>query len=668
MTDIANNLDVQQFNEWLQRRKKLASLIQRQMGVLETLEMTAWRDNLRQLEERVLSDNFKVLIMGEFKRGKSTFINAMLGQKVLPAYATPCTAVINEVKWGEPPRAMLHYLKQDGSPPKTLEVDYRQLEQYVTIHEGQDRTSYVNPYEKAELYWPLDICRNGIEIIDSPGLNEDPERQKITLTYLRTADATIFVISCDAPISLSERSAIDTIREAGHKNIFFICNRINMIEPEERKRLIDYCLSELSPLTEQGARYIFFINALGALNGRLASDLRRLQESNMLQVEQKLKTFLATERGRLKILRPTAELKASIKEARRTIPARERLLRTDLETIQDRYEKVKGELDEFELERQQIVRRLTNFRTDTRNYVTEVASGFYSKLADQIEGWVKEYEIKQPMGLLQVLSKDAQKRVVAEVTKFLTDKVASETKAWQNSTLLPELTRRFDALTKELEERTRKFVNHLDAVRFELVTGSPISISPDAVQQQKVSALERILAAATGFVLIDLGSAAIGATFGFNEMLKSIIPQLAIVATTVILFGWNPLVLIPAMLLGGGIQGWFKANSANKKIRDGVGQVFEQKLRETRSDQAKEMADTVDKKLKEVENALNEGLGLEIQSIRDQVNSVIAEKQRGQARVTEAIHRLAAISDDLNAIDSEIDELINEVALPKADV
>lgn len=49
------------------------------------------------LKKKLESDNFKVLVIGEFKNGKSTFINSLMGEKVLPAYATPCTAVINEV-------------------------------------------------------------------------------------------------------------------------------------------------------------------------------------------------------------------------------------------------------------------------------------------------------------------------------------------------------------------------------------------------------------------------------------------------------------------------------------------------------------------------------------------------------------------------------------------
>src|SRR6266581_567207 len=100
--------DNQSYSRYRQNRQELAILIQLQLAVLGILDMNALKDKLRRLEARVLADNFKVLVIGEFKRGKSTFINSMLGQKVLPAYTKPCTAIINEVKWGDSPRALLY--------------------------------------------------------------------------------------------------------------------------------------------------------------------------------------------------------------------------------------------------------------------------------------------------------------------------------------------------------------------------------------------------------------------------------------------------------------------------------------------------------------------------------------------------------------------------------
>lgn len=662
-----------QYNEFLKRRATLLSLIQRQLKVLNSLNMAAWVSKVERLEQRVRDDNFKVFVMGEFKRGKSTFINAMLGQEVLPAYATPCTAIINEVKWGEPSRALLHWITPPrGANGKVLEVPVDQLEEYVVIKVNESNTFsndgrpvYESPYEKVELFWPLDICRDGVEIIDSPGLNEDEKRQKITLDYLTIVDAVIFVISCLVPVSGSERSAISTVRDSGYEDIFFVCNRINEVRPKEQQRMRDYCVAQLRSLTRQGERYVFFVNALGALDSRMAKDEQKASESGVPSFETELKGFLANERGRVKLVRPTTELKSSIRESRRTIPERAVLLRTDLETITSRYEETKVKLARFETERANIVKHIEMFRHDTRNAVNDAANLFYNEVADKVDGWIKDYEVKNPMHLYEVFSKDAQKRVVEEVTTFLTNAVTAESKQWQATRLQPLLQDLFTQLAERLDDRISKFVEGLDNARNELVAGAGINIAPDAVQREKVSPLERVFAAAAGLLLVDLGSAAIGATFGFREMAKSILPQMAIVITTTVLFGWNPLILIPVMLASGGIQGLLKMKSTNKQIRDAVGVAFASKLRQSRPEQANVMANKLDGKLHEIQDAVDQGLALEIQSIRDQVNAILDEKKQGQKKVDEALRGLNAIQDELNAIDSAIDELVGQIALDR---
>ena len=74
---------------------------------------------LLELKEKLKNDDFKVLVIGEFKNGKSTFINSLMGEKVLPAYSTPCTAVINEVVYGKDKKAVLYFknpLPEEMSP------------------------------------------------------------------------------------------------------------------------------------------------------------------------------------------------------------------------------------------------------------------------------------------------------------------------------------------------------------------------------------------------------------------------------------------------------------------------------------------------------------------------------------------------------------------------
>lgn len=112
----------EQYQNFQRKRDRLSEIIQKQQNLVHLLNMTSWQEILRRLHERVREDNFKVLVLGEFKRGKSTFINALLGNEILPAYAKPCTAIINEVKWGDAPKALLHYPQSDDIAKPSRQV------------------------------------------------------------------------------------------------------------------------------------------------------------------------------------------------------------------------------------------------------------------------------------------------------------------------------------------------------------------------------------------------------------------------------------------------------------------------------------------------------------------------------------------------------------------
>lgn len=662
-----SSVDQQQYEYFQEKHKILESLIEKQLVLFSSLNMTGWEDTLHSLQERVLADNFKVLVLGEFKRGKSTFINALLGDEILPAHAKPCTAIINEVKWGEYPKALLHYEpSKDGSQLSPKPVSIKEIEQYVVIQDGLNEKEAIhsNPYEKIELFWPLLLCRNGVEIIDSPGLNENEIRQKITTDYLSRVDAILFVLSCEALASTSELNFIDnTLRSTGHEDIFFICNRFNMIRRKERESIKEYAFSKLAPRTTRGAERVFFIGALDALEGRLDGDEQRVASSGISQVEGELAKFLATEKGRVKLLRPAMELRGGIREARRVIPEREALLRTDLNTLERRSVEAQEPLRQLEIQRQQIVTRISNFLEDTKLSVKDQALSFYRELTDQkISEWANNYTIQQPVEFFKLEFMTTQiEKVVTEVTEYLSSQIEGDLANWQRSQLQPLITRRLESLMTELDAKAQDFVRKLDDLRLQ-VTGT--SVSTTAIDpEKKVSAIERLLAAAGGYIVGGFGSAALGAVFGYEEMLKSILPQVAIGIVTIVLVGFNPWVLIPAMMAGGMIQGVFKMKSTNDKIKKAVVQEYVNQIRQSSYQQSDEIANAVIAQLNEVKDTVDRGLGKEIQSVRDQVESVFTEKHKGQANVDQKLQQLQSISQELNLVESQLDELINSLII-----
>lgn len=660
-----------QYELFQEKRSKLLSLIRQHLKILNTLAINYWEDNLRKLEDRLLSERFRVLVLGEFKRGKSTFINALLREEILPAKAPPCTAIINEIKWGESPQALLHFLpSQDGSVKPPLEISVDKIADYVVIKTGLDHKDGIkeSPYEKVELFWPLEICKNGVEIIDSPGLNEHEIRQKVTIDYLSTVDAILFVLSCEALASKSEIDVVNNnLRKIGHEEIFFICNRFDLIRRQERDELKQYGISKLAPLTNGGAERVFFISAVQALDGRLDGDEELVKKSGILSLEKELEKFLASHRGRIKILQPAREFKEAIYQARRTIPERKALLQTDFKTLESRYEAAQIPLKQLEKTRQNIVQRIYNFRLDMKELVKQKARQFYEEVTNKIEEKVQGYQVKEPFGIADLLPWQIQaavERIVTEITEYVSSCIETDVTMWQESELQPFLENRLQGLMTELDTKASEFLKMADQVRLDLAVGNSLLTSDVEVDGAKISAIERIIAAAGGFLFGNFVTAGLGAMFGIKEMVKGIVTQIAIASIAVVLFGSNPFLIIPVLLAGGFIQGLLKMNATTDNIKKSVAKKYKQEFPALAYKQSDEIAEALEIKLTEIQNMIDQGLANEINNIEDQVESILKEKQKGQGNVEQKLQELELLSQELDKLDSELDELITQVALP----
>ena len=606
------------------------------------------------------------MILGEFKRGKSTFINALLGEEILPAFATPCTAIINEVKWGERQRAVLHFNQVDGQEkkePKEIPVD--EIEEYVVIKEDVDQSQAINesPYEKLELFWPLELCKDRVEIIDSPGLNEHKTRQQVTESYLITVDAIILVLSCEQLFSKSEQEVVDNkLRLMGHEDIFFVCNRINLIRRNEVDRVKDSAIRKLSPRTRLGAERIFFINALGALDGKLDHDNEALQESGVPQLEIALQKFLTNERGRVKILRPAQELRNAINEVRKTIPEQIAMLKTDVSELEKRYAAAQEPLEILEDKRRSIVQKLANSIEDTKDQVSYKTKDFCRDLVPKIKTIAQEYQLQTEIKLLFQDPRPSIEAAVKEITSYLESQLEAEFSNWQSSELEPLLARRMDNIKTSLDSEAKEFIDGIDNLRLELsgVSIAKVQVSKGDVGVRDVSAVERIFSAAGGFLIGGLGAATIGATFGYQEMLRSLIPQLIIGIIAYILLGVNPITLIP-MLIAALIQGKLMEGGLTNRIKEEVSNKFSEQLNQSTVDIVDKVGKGVSAEMNKVKNLVNKGLESEIENIRQQVKNVLADKEKGQAEVDKKLKQLDDLTQYVNKIDQELYDLISQV-------
>ena len=664
-TDVRKN-----YEAFLEKRNALISLTDRQIALLSALNINTRIEALQKLKQRVSTDAFKILIVGEFKRGKSTFINAMLGQEILPAYATPCTAVINEVKWGELPQALVHYSTSgEGAKRETELISVEAIEEYVVIPENL-ANDYVNPYEKVEIFYPLELCRSGVEVIDSPGLNEHITRSQVTESYLPIVDAIVFVFTCEALASESEISFIENrLKPLGHEDLFFVCNKFDQIREKEKERVRRFAISKLAPLSKRGEKGVFFVSAFQGLEGRLNGDQEKVDKSGISILEQELERFLTTDRGRLKILEPAKDLQESIKIARQSVPEQQAMLHLDRNELEQRYVAAQKPLELLQTKREQIVTRVSQFCEDVTKLVSDKAYTFYNQLPLKVEEWVQEYEFKSQVNFAKlnpVQAKSQLKPLIKELYDHLVSKLEDEFVSWQISEVSPFLSSRSEVLKQDIDARAAEFIREVDELRAQLASDSASTLT-----KQAVSGIVRLFNAAgqssqvggawiagvmgigsrTAFKYVGgtalLYSVLLGAAFA-GVFLEAIIPVI------------GPMILLfTAATLPNEVKR--AKQNIEIKIKQTMSQKFSEEVRKSSKEQSIEFANGISKELTEIQDVVDQGLAKEIQSIRDQVKAVLEEKNKGQASVDQRIRELSIISDNLDKLNAELDDLINQL-------
>ncbi len=247
---------------------------------------------LRDRSGKLRQGRFTFLILGEFKRGKSTLLNAMLGRDLLPRKAAPCTAILTSLRYGPAPAVRVlftdgrveHLTPEQFNDKYKLEISDVDTEAAYYQTMSEDRFKDI---DMAEVDYPLELCRHGVELVDSPGLAEHAVRERRTLEYLRHADAIIMVLDAVNFLNQRERAFLSNqLTPLGlRSNLFFLINRWNtltegLLDPNDREeakrvfgeqnQLVELRLKPLCHVhgVDLSSERIFKINALGALRER----------------------------------------------------------------------------------------------------------------------------------------------------------------------------------------------------------------------------------------------------------------------------------------------------------------------------------------------------------------------------------------------------------------
>lgn len=266
----------------------------------QELALTEDTRRLRETLGRLMEGAFSIAVVGEFKRGKSTLINALLGSSALPMDVLPATAAITRIVYGRTPEAVLHW--REGAIER---IPLEALSDYVTKADGVAATRAARIRE-AVVSFPTMFCHNNAEIVDTPGLSDERAMTELAIEIIAKADAAILVISALAPFGQTEASFLGhVLQHIDLGRIFFVLTHIDKLHGEnEADRLLDVVRGRIGQAIEAaqpgpalGSLRLYPVSAWQALVGKESRDAALYEASRFSELETALERYLARDRG-----------------------------------------------------------------------------------------------------------------------------------------------------------------------------------------------------------------------------------------------------------------------------------------------------------------------------------------------------------------------------------
>lgn len=322
----------------------MEQVLTRQQGELVALErrlVLQVRDALTQADgaradlDRLASlvnemdELFLLVVVGEYNSGKSTFINALLGDEVFAMGDLPTTRAISLLRYG------------NAGAPETIA-------------------------ENVQLYhYPLEALRD-LDIVDTPGTNSiERMEEAITREFVPRADLLLFVTSLLQPLTASELDFLTHIREWGKKVVFVVNGIDRRNDDEQLTRVREYLGREVTARLGVTAPTVYMISALQALRAKVGTSATTPDPKNEYAALEHyvLETLRETERIRLKLLTPLGVLT--------------RVLKSNVKMLDSRLEVVQADVGVLRSIRSQLEAYSKEMRSDSERYLIEMRNVLY---------------------------------------------------------------------------------------------------------------------------------------------------------------------------------------------------------------------------------------------------------------------------------------------------
>ncbi len=390
-------------------------------------------EEYRRMMEKTAAGVFSIVVMGEIKKGKSSFINALLGHRnLVPVASDIATSTVFKIRYGEHVGYRVHFLKESGKEP--LEIPAESLSAYGTEsgNPGNDKqVDYI------EVSCPSPVLQAGVVLVDTPGLGGLYKgHKKITWQYVPRAQAVFFAAdSAEAPIGSME---IDNLKEVSQitKNICFIQTKTSAVDRETREALRDNNLRILrNELGLENPPY-FLIDSVRKLEADETGNDKKLQRSGFPELLEYLNGTLLPNRHTILARRAIQYAWPTLTRVRETLSTRLNTLNADSKEKQEELkkgiEKLQAEDKEWQKKEypqltSRIERGLQLIRSEAMDYCSKCrpAGEVQTELEQMIDNAKDMGALKNAIADIQAKLPSYTSAVIQGASNLLKERVSS---------------------------------------------------------------------------------------------------------------------------------------------------------------------------------------------------------------------------------------------------
>ena len=410
-------------------KKNLETLLE----LSDEISLSNTAKSIKETLEKTKNEHFEVAIVGEFKRGKSTLINALLGQEVLPADVLPATATLNRVTYSKDPYVQVEY--KDG---RSERVDIDRLSDYVTKLTAESE-EIAETVKEATVYYDTEFCKNNVDIIDTPGLNDDEQMTNVTMSIIPKIDAAVFVISANSPFSQFEKEFLEKkMLTSDVGRIIFVVNCFGTFSPEDENKIVEtvrtrigkYVMEKAKKVMGEDSREfavykrkigtpkVIGVYAKRALTAKTIGSQELLDESNFPEFENALESMLTKERGVISLQILANKITNSGTEILRSVVMQENALMMANDEFMEKYNDAIKEIDEIRNKKRQEFVKINDAANKVFNDLHPILESYWSSIEETAMEVIDNFQMSQ-----DDFKRDKLKIVTAKLTEKIKESI-----------------------------------------------------------------------------------------------------------------------------------------------------------------------------------------------------------------------------------------------------